>query len=151
MRGRSHRQCKRSMGDQDLHSLGLGDCHRQGRHHGSTRIYVLSSKCHHNHHHHQGSAALFAVFVVTPGTFVSFHSRCVCVVMPTCLVGASSVSIVFRYLCERYGWCRDDSSTQSCVVPKTQEKAVDCKVASASELLPALDMGWVQMLVLWKL
>ena len=48
-------------------------------------------------------------FVVTPGTFVSIRSRCVCVVLPTCLFGASSVSFVFRCLCEYCGCCRDDS------------------------------------------
>ena len=36
------------------------------------------------------------------------------------------------------GWYRDDSSTQSCVAPKTQEKATDCKVASASEMCDIL-------------
>ena len=81
----------------------------------------------------QGQTLLFAFFVVTPGTFVSIHSRCVCVVLPTCLVGASSVSIVFRCLVGCFGY-RDDSSSQSCVASKTQEKATDCEVASASEL-----------------
>ena len=54
--------------------------------------------------------------------------------LPTCLVGASSVSFLLRCLCDRYGSYRGDSSAQSCVAPKTQEKESGVKFASVSNL-----------------
>ena len=71
---------------------------------------------HHYHHHHHH-------VVLTPGLCRSILCAFV-LQLSMRLLGASSVSM-FCGLCERFGWHRDDSSTQSCVAPKTQEKATD--------------------------
>ena len=41
---------------------------------------------------------------------------------------------MFRCLCERFGWHRDDSSMQSCVAPETQEKATDSHITDPASL-----------------
>ena len=104
---------------------------------------------HHLHLHFSPISSSSSFFKGQTRLFCCGDPRHVCVVPFSVLCCFQLVG-----LCERYGWYRGGSTTQSCVAPKTPETAAHSKVASAPVLWdtcgPSKNRGASRILSPWS-